>query len=122
MTGKDSVPSFNEAAFKGNFLGMERLAHEAITSLLSVLPVLTAELEFAIRSKDPSRIEMAAHTLKGAVSNFYAEPSMALAEKLEQNGGSKVMSDVPHLFADLKIELDRLMEDLRSWAEKNPNS
>lgn len=108
------LPSFDKNTFMANFQGMEDLAHETIKSFLPTLPSLISDVEEAIDSKNALKLELAAHTLKGAVSNFYAEPSKILAWKLEQIGHAQTTLDANKIFFELKNELEGLRGALES--------
>lgn len=105
---------FDRQTFVTNFQGMEDLAAETVKSFLSTLPGLIAAIDEAIRSKNAANLELAAHTLKGAVSNFYAEPSNLLVQKLEQIGHSGTTMSADEVFLELKKELERLHSALDS--------
>lgn len=109
-----NLPTFDKKAFIDNFQGMEDLAHDTIKIFLSTLPSLISEIEDAINSQNASKLNLTAHTLKGAVSNFYAEPSKLLAFKLEQLGHAQVMTDTEKIFFEMKTELERLRFSLES--------
>ena len=100
---------FNKTNFMDNFHGMEEVAWEIIANFIVSLPSLKKRIEMAIISKDSSELEIAAHTLKGVVSNFYAEPARVLACKLEEMGHSKMTENNEEIFRVLNIELDRLV-------------
>ena len=109
MKGK----SFDKNTFLANFQGMEDLAHETAVNFLSTLPELVSKVEAAIHSKEAAKLEVTAHTLKGAVSNFYAEPSRLLAWKLEEKGKTKNLDGATETLTELKRELETLALDLR---------
>lgn len=76
---------FDQITFLANFSGMEDLAMETIRSFISTLPALIAAIDQAIQSGKARDLELSAHTLKGAASNFYAEGSKRLAWQLEKS-------------------------------------
>lgn len=116
MEQKPRLPaSFDEKTFQANFQGMEDLACQTVQSFLSNLPSLVSSIENAIKSKNSADLELFAHTLKGAVSNFYAEPSRFLAWKLEQLGHGPMDSLADSIFNELQGELVRLTEDLKKY-------
>lgn len=106
--------SFDRATFMANFQGMEDLAQETIKSFLSIVPDLLLACERALQKKDMSEIERLAHTLKGALSNFYAEPSMDLAFKLEKMGHEKSINGADKVFVELKNAVAMLFGDLNA--------
>lgn len=114
-----TVP-FDRTAFWSNFYGMEDVAKDTILNFLDILPKIISQIEDAIKLKNPKSLEIAAYTLKGAVSNFYAEPSKLLAWRLEQistgNGSNSdprcTMEGAGIVLSELKIELKRLQAAL----------
>jgi two-component system, sensor histidine kinase and response regulator len=70
------------------------------------------QIRNAIAAADSPGLHRAAHTLKGAVSNFGARASFDLALKLEQLGKSGEFAGAWDRFADLERELERLREAL----------
>lgn len=104
---------FNYETFLANFQGIESLVDEVIESFLMIAPELLINIERAIHSKNPKSLELAAHTLKGAVSNFYAESACALAQTLETQGKHQTF-DCPELvFENLKMEIHALELELK---------
>lgn len=106
-------PSFDRIKFMTNFQGIEDLAIETINSFLESLPQLVLALETAIHKMRADEIELAAHTLKGAISNFYAEPAQLAAWKLEHMSHGSDLPGMKVAFSNLKIELVRLERDFR---------
>ena len=106
---KDAMDS---KTFFSNFAGMESLALETITAFLNALPQLLLAIESALQQNNPEKLELSAHTLKGVVSNFYAEPSRVLADELEIIGSKKTTKCSEILYNNLKNELHRLQIEL----------
>lgn len=116
------LQTFDKDMMMANFQGLEDLAFDSIESFLSTLPSLVSEIESAINSKSASQLELASHTLKGVVSNFYAEPSRLLAWKLEQIGHTQRTTGAEKIFVEMKIELDALQRELNSLLNKRKAS
>lgn len=115
----DSKNSYNKENFLTQFHGMEDLALHAISSFLENLPDLLLSIEESIRSNDLKKLELSAHTLKGVLSNFYAEPSQILAWKLEQIGSGEVIDDSARkIYESLKIEISSLVNELLNLKNK----
>jgi CheY-like chemotaxis protein len=82
---------------------------ESDTELLSTLvgvfkadrPNLMGDIEEAIAAGDPQALTSAAHTIKGALSVFSAEPARAVAEQLEHSSRAGQVEGAPALFAEL---------------------
>lgn len=104
--------SFDKTTFLLNFSGIEDVAQVAIENFISILPELKNSVLKSIQENNSVELERAAHTLKGVVSNFYAEPSRLLASKLEIVGSQNKISEAMQIYSMLEVELLRLSEDL----------
>jgi CheY-like chemotaxis protein len=101
-----SPPVFNRSEL------MERV--ESDLDLLSTLvgvfkadrPNLMGDIEEAIAAGDSDALTAAAHTIKGALSVFGAEPSRALAEQLEHSSRDGQIEGAPDLYARLEEAVD----------------
>lgn len=111
---------FDEKTFFENFQGMEDLAQETIKNFLEHLPTLLSAVQKSIQSQNSEELEISAHSLKGALSNFYAEPARLLAWKLEELGNKKnpIQPDGDKLFQELQGELKRLTDALNVYASQ----
>lgn len=109
--------TFDRDRFSQNFRGMEDLAIEFIFSFLNILPGMLKAIEDAAGARHTSALELAAHSLKGTVSTFHAEPIEVLAWKLEQMGHSQVITDTESIIKELKSELDKLKTELNTWVK-----
>lgn len=104
---------YSQEQFMENFHGMEDLAKEIVSDFLDGLNEMTQKIEQSIQNKDFKEIEINAHSLKGALSNFFAEPSKSTAFKLEVIGRDAAdFSEVESLFTALQSELIVLRESL----------
>ena len=110
--------TFDRDSFSANFSGMEDLAQETILSFLTSLPKLLSEVEKALQTKNCAALELSSHTLKGALSTFFAEPTRELAWKLEQMGNTQSITDAEAVFQELKLHLDRLTKDLHNETKR----
>lgn len=115
-------PPIDREKFLEQFQGMEDLAQHAVDSFLEHIPKLMKSIEDSIQNKSPQQLELAAHTLKGAVSNFYAEPSRILAWKLEQLGHGTITAESKSIFNELQIEIERLTEVLTEYSSEKVKS
>jgi len=75
-------------------------------------PKLLADIHEAVLNRDSERLAHAAHTLKGAVSNFGAESARRAALQLEQLGRAKNLVPATEAYAALERELGRFTEEL----------
>lgn len=75
-------------------------------------PALLADLRRAIETRDFKLLRRSAHTLKGSVSYFGAEPLVQAALALEILGRTESLDNANELFATLERELNRLLAAL----------
>ena len=93
---------------------------ELLTELAEVYlgeePELARTLGEAIESCDAEAISRAAHKLKGAASNFCADPTVGLAEELEKIARAGELENAQEIYERLKAEYLKLNEALRELA------
>ncbi len=93
---------------------------ESDTELLSTLvgvfkadrPQMMSEIEEAIAVGDAEALSGAAHTIKGALSVFGAEPARALAERLELTSRAGEIAEAPRLYQELGEAVQRTEDGL----------
>jgi signal transduction histidine kinase/CheY-like chemotaxis protein/HPt (histidine-containing phosphotransfer) domain-containing protein len=73
---------------------------------------MISQIREAIRQGNASDLESAAHALKGSVSNFGAQPSVKLAQKLEIMGKNRHLGATMDVFTELEIEIENLRKAL----------
>jgi PAS domain S-box-containing protein len=84
-------------------------------------PTLLAKVEEAVARGDSQALEFSAHTLKGAVGNFFAEAAREAALRLETLGHDGNLQAAPEALGALSKELDRLNGALRDLEEAVPS-
>lgn len=107
----DSVIS--HSALVAQFDGDDALLVEVAELFLSDYPRQLADIRSAIERDDAPGVEMAAHTLKGAVSNFAASAAREAAGRLETLGRENTVTDAMPFFVRLDLEMRRLHAALR---------
>ena len=70
------------------------------------------EIEGALDAGDPAALSAAAHTMKGALSVFGAEPARSIAEELENRGRMGQMDGVHELVSRLEKAVDATEQGL----------
>jgi HPt (histidine-containing phosphotransfer) domain-containing protein len=86
----------------------------AMASLfLDECPRLLADVRDAVAAQDAAALAQAAHSLKGAVSNFIAPAASQAAAQLELLGLSGDLAASAVALRTLEAELDRLVPALR---------
>jgi HPt (histidine-containing phosphotransfer) domain-containing protein len=81
------------------------LLREIAALFIEDCPRALAELGQAVEQKDASKLENAAHALKGSVANFGAQASVDAAFRLEQMGRAGKLSESAEALAALEHAL-----------------
>ncbi|HXN45617.1 MAG TPA: Hpt domain-containing protein [Bryobacteraceae bacterium] len=81
-------------------------------------PKLLADIRSAIDAGNSGKVERAAHTLKGSVANFGAEPAREAALRLEMLGRSGDLRPAPEAYAVLEREIERSTAALLALARQ----
>ena len=111
---------FDPQPFLHRLNGDHSLLREMIDIFESSGPELLGQLRSALDAGDAAGIRRATHTLKGSVCNFGAEDVVQILVSMETAGRAGDSTGVRAAFPDLERELERLLADLRRWAEGNP--
>ena len=109
----DSKSVFDHRALAANFSGLEDVLMDTIGNFLRLKSSLMQNIQNAIAAKDPKALEIAAHTVKGVVSNFFAESAKSIAWDLEQCGSRGDLSRADSSFIKLSEEIEKLCTALR---------
>ena len=78
------------------------------------------EIRLAIQDADAELLYRSAHTFKGLVGNFRAQPIEVLAKSIEQKGKQHDFSEVDALFAKIIVLIEPLKAALRDYLAKHP--
>jgi PAS domain S-box-containing protein len=109
---------FDRSTALENINDDEELFAELITVFMDEYPKQLEALHEALNSGDANGVRHYAHTLKGSVGVFSAEPSRQAAFALEQIGASGDLTEAPEKMSELDAELERLQKALsESMAE-----
>jgi HPt (histidine-containing phosphotransfer) domain-containing protein len=103
---------FDRAAMLAELDGDEELVTELINTMRVEAPKLVHEVRVAVAAADAALVTRAAHTLKGAVSNFGARAAADAALRLEQMGRAGDLSHASPALATLEMEMSALMREL----------
>lgn len=108
-------------AFLQNFQGAEDLIEMIVEEFIKTYPDLVKQIESALKDREPQLLQISAHTLKGAVSNFKAGPTTDIAFELEKIGRSGELSDeslddANKLFIQLQSEIEKLIPEIKKLA------
>jgi PAS domain S-box-containing protein len=78
------------------------------------------EIRLAIQNVDAELLYRSAHTFKGLVGNFHAQPIEILAKTIEQKGKHHDFTEVDSLFAEIIVLIEPLKVALRDYLAKHP--
>lgn len=106
--------SFNGLHLIRQFSGDEEILLDMISIFHHKLPELLAALRESIEYKDADKLRLNAHTIKGVLSNFFAEPVRELAYELELRGKEANFDDSLILLNRLENQLMVFIYELRS--------
>lgn len=84
----------------------------AIEAFMKDYPLRIADMEQSIKNDNASQLALAAHTLRGAVSNFYAPEAVGYAYTLEKSAKDNDLTEANQNFDNLKAELEKVHQDL----------
>ena len=84
-------------------------------------PKLLADIRSAVTGGDAHGLEHAAHTLKGSISNFGAEPARQAALRLEALGRSGDLKPAPEALSTLEEEVQRFTTALGALSRELGN-
>ena len=92
--------------------GGPAMLSEFVALVKSETPVLLANIRRALETRDAKLLRRSAHTLKGSVSYFGAEPLMQVAVILENLGRAESFDGTSELLAAVELELTRVLAAL----------
>ena len=101
--------------------GDRELLLELIQIHLTETTKLTDQIANAIDSLNCQAVKTAAHTLRGSVGIFCATRAFEAISQLEKSAAEGKLGDCESYFEEMKYELNRLEELLRSLTEDQPH-
>jgi HPt (histidine-containing phosphotransfer) domain-containing protein len=103
---------FDLSAVLDRFGGDLAFARECSDLLTAELPGLISQIEESVRAQAPDRLLRAAHTLKGALSNFVSDGPTKTAAVLERLGREANLDAAGDHVVKLKDEIALLLQGL----------
>jgi PAS domain S-box-containing protein len=100
--------AFDRAAALERVDGDVELLKELVGLFLDECPQRMAEVREAVAERDATRLQHAAHTLKGSVGNFGAREAFEAARRLEAIGRDQNWTQADEAWAALEAAIDRL--------------
>ena len=88
---------------------------ELISLFLDLKTQLLEDIRAAVRTANSSKLEHAAHALRGAVGNFSQKAPYDAALRLENLAHSRQLSGAEEALADLESGMNWLQISLKSW-------
>lgn len=91
------------------------LIKELMQMFIEDYPKSISDIEYAVESKDPGKIDRSAHAIKSALGNLGGMKAYQIAYDLELSGKKNNITDSPSLLKNLK---DAISEFLSVWEEE----
>ncbi len=107
-------PPYDRGKILENLGGDEELLAQIAEMFFSEAESRVREIRDSISSGDAKALHSAAHSLKGAVSNFAADRATAAAAALEQCGKLADLAEAERLLAELSSAVDEVVTALRA--------
>jgi HPt (histidine-containing phosphotransfer) domain-containing protein len=98
--------------------GDHGLLAELIGLFRAESPRLLAEMRSGLEANDAKAVELAAHALKGSVSNFGDSAAFRAAQELEIMGRDNALAGAAERMAELEREVGRLEVELVRLADQ----
>jgi signal transduction histidine kinase/DNA-binding response OmpR family regulator len=100
--------SLDMTAALAGVMGDRQLLAELARLFLAECPRWMTEMRAAVAGRDPPRLQLSAHALKGGVATFAARATYEAALRLEKMGRAGDLSAAPEALAALAQEVERL--------------
>lgn len=97
-----------------HFAGDEELIGELLDVFESSYPEVIDRLEVAISNNKSEDIKLEAHTLKGMISNFFAEKLRLCAFDIEENSSSLSQDQLNSKLEILKSKIPLMLNEIRN--------
>ena len=109
----NDAPVIDETTLMAQFENDQELLIEVAELFLADYPRQLDAIRQGIAERSATDVEIAAHTLKGAVSNFAASPARKAAAELERIGREQSLAEADEAYRMLLAEMRRLDGALR---------
>ena len=105
--------AFDMNAALAKFDGERDFLQELAEIFLNMIPDLLKKLAIAIEEKNIKAVSEVAHSIKGSVANFCAEPAYDAAWQLERNARVGQIEYISALHQQLVHEIQRVIDSMR---------
>ena len=106
------LPAVDWNVAKERLSGGTEMLKEFAALVITETPILLADIRRALESRDSKLLRRSAHTMKGSVIYFGAEPLVQAALALENLGRAESLDGSTELLATLEQELARVLTAL----------
>jgi PAS domain S-box-containing protein len=121
--GSGFEPVMDATAAMAQVEGDKTLLNEITGLFINDCPRMLAEIKDAVERNDARALEYAAHTLKGVVANFCAQPAVEAALRLEMLAHQGTLEHSGAAYGQLVSEIERLKAELHAMqGEQSPVS
>ncbi|THJ17609.1 MAG: response regulator [Nitrospira sp. CG24B] len=108
---------FDPAKMYQNIGGDSELFAQLVCLFLDRYQIMLADIRTALANADSVTVERMAHTFKGTAGNLCASEVALTAGRLEAVGRLNVLHDAPPVYAQLEVEVARLIRVLESYRQ-----
>lgn len=117
MKQSQDILSFDESAVLVHFQGIESVLLQVGWQFVESLPEFEKSIDVSFHLQDRANLERSAHTLKGAVSNFYAEKCRSMLFQLEKGAKNLSWPELQTLWDQVKTELQNFIRVFKVFLE-----
>ena len=115
-----SQPLIDKQRLMQEFAGDEEILRDMTEAFQAELPKMMAGVEEAVREGDAKKLEHAAHSLKGAISNFQTAVLKDASFSLEKMGRAGELAGAKDEFEKLKVLIESFNKELAQLSANNP--
>ncbi|MFZ3013292.1 MAG: Hpt domain-containing protein, partial [Nitrospira sp.] len=108
---------FDPAKMYQNIGGDSELFAQLVCLFLDRYQIMLADIRTALADADSVTVERMAHTFKGTAGNLCASEVALTAGRLEAVGRLNALHDAPPVYAQLELEVARLVRVLESYRQ-----
>jgi two-component system, sensor histidine kinase and response regulator len=108
---------FDPAKMYRNIGSDNELFAQLVCLFLDRHQTMLADIRAALANADRSAVERTAHTFKGTAGNLCASEIVLTASRLEAVGRLNTLCDAPPVYAQLELEVTRLVRVLESYRQ-----
>lgn len=106
---------FNDKNLVAMFHGDEDIFLEIKADFIRTYQEMVDRIKDAAKENDADELQISAHTLKGVLSTFCAEPIKELAFELETMGREKVTTGALEKTLVLEVQMNQLIKELENF-------